>query len=91
MQLYYAYYGFGDPLHYKSGEQQSSSSTVVTRSSSVPLSSSVGGDLRQTPYGALAALYFGCGSIINDEDVSYVRLKDQFTMKRRQLLANGMG
>ena len=34
-------------------------------------------------------LYVGCGSIINDEDVAYVR--DQFTMKRKQLLANGVG
>ena len=31
-------------------------------------------------------LYIGCGSIINDEDVSYV--KDQLAVKRTQLLAN---
>ena len=34
-------------------------------------------------------LSIGCGSIVNDEDVSYVKV--QFVVKRTQLLANGVG
>ena len=47
-------------------------------------------DLRQTPRGSHAASLCRLQEYhYNDEDVSYV--KDQFTMKRRQLLANGVG
>ena len=34
-------------------------------------------------------LYIGCGSVLNDDDVIYV--KGQFNVKKRQLLANGLG
>ena len=94
MQLYYAYYSFGDPMHYKSDEQQQ-----LLEHSHHPIFLGPLIILWVVPvmtYDRLLValmlplyVYVGCGSIINDEDVSYV--KDQFDMKRRQLLANGVG
>ena len=92
MQLYYAYYGFGDPMHYKSGEQQQlleHSRHPIFLGSLVILWAVPVITYDRLLVALMLPLYVGCGSIINDEDMSYV--KDQFTMKRRQLLANGVG
>lgn len=95
LQLYYAYYGFDNPMRYKSVEQQE-----LLQHSRHPIFLGPLIILWAVPVmtydrflvAIMLPLYVGCGSIINDRDVAYV--KDQFTMKRRQLLAclsNGIG
>ena len=78
-------------MHYKSGEQQQ-----LLKHSRHPIFLGPLVILWAVPVmtydrllvALMLPLYVGCGSIINDEDVSYV--KDQFTMKRRQLATGPM-
>ena len=71
------YYGFGDPMHYKLGEQQQ-----LLEHNRHPIFLGPLVILWAVPImtydrllvALMLPLYVGCGSIINDEDVSYVKL-----------------
>jgi len=89
-QIYYSFCGLENPMHYKSGEQQQLLEHMRHPIFLAPLI--ILWAIPVMTYDRLLVavmlpLYLGWGSSINHLDASYI--KQQFRMKRIQLLADG--
>ena len=90
LQIYYSFYGFENPIHYKSEEQQHLLLHLrhpiflapVAILWAVPVMT-----YDRLLVAAMVPLYLGWGSLVDHLDVQYV--KEQFHMKKAQLLTNG--
>lgn len=88
-QIYYSFYGFENPIHYKSEEQQHLLMHLrhpifvapVVILWAVPVMT-----YDRLLVAVMVPLYLGWGSIVDHLDVQYV--KEQFHMKKAQLLSN---
>ena len=90
LQIYYSFCGLENPMHYKSGEQQQLLEHMRHPIFLAPLI--ILWAIPVMTYDRLLVavmlpLYLGWGSSINHLDASYI--KQQFRMKRIQLLADG--
>lgn len=90
-QIYYSFYGFDNPMLYKSEEQQqllSHNRHPILLAPSLILWAVPVMTYDRLLVAVMLPLYLGLGTIIDGMDVSYV--SEQFSMKKKQLLANGV-
>ena len=91
-QIYYSYYGFSNPMHYKSAEQQTLLSHhrhPIFLAPLVILWAVPTMTYDRFLVAVMLPLYLGWGGMVDETDVEYVRL--QFKMKKAQLLLDRSG